>query len=109
MKKRIERKVYYKLQFSLGKVTVEDVDWVRDAMDALEISPSIMKCFQNTSVSVFEKNKGWHEAALDKNNPDFTVYYKEESVDALDRFLFKLRLRFPNFVAHTTHTLQEHF
>jgi len=107
MKKRIERKVYFKLQFSLGKVTSEDVDWVREAMEALETCPAIMKCFQNTSVSVFDGNGSWNR--LDNTNPDFTVYYREESVDALDRFLFKLRLRFPNFVAHTSQTLQEHF
>ncbi len=66
-----------------------------------------MKCFQNTSVSVFDDKGPWNK--LNDSTPDFTVYYREESIDALDRFLFKVRLRFPNFVAETTHTLQEYF
>jgi len=107
MKKRIEQKFYYKLQFSMGSITSEDGDWIREAMEALETNPAIMKCYQNTSVAVFDNQGPWDK--LNSPNPDYTVYYRKESVDALDRFLFKMKLRFPNCVVHTTQTLQEYF
>lgn len=91
----------------MGEITSEDGDWIREAMESLEKHAAIMKCFQNTSVANFGDQGGWRK--VDDSSPDYTIYYREESVDALDRFLFKVRLRFPNFVAHTTQTLQEHF
>ena len=107
MKKRIERPVYYRIKFSVGEITSEDGDWIREAMESLEKHAAIMKCFQNTSVANFGEVGEWEK--FNSPAPDYTIYYREASVDALDRFLFKVRLRFPNYVAHTSQTLQEHF
>jgi len=107
MKKRKEQKVYYRMTFSMGKVTNEEVDYVRGLMHKLEQHENIMKCFQNRDRAT---NKSEHQQRMFfTEGTDFTVYYREEEVDALTKMLFKLKLKFPDFVVHTAQTLQEHF
>jgi hypothetical protein len=94
--KYYEQRVFYKLQFSMGQLTLDEGDWVRKAMIKLEKQTAVMKCFQN-----------WERTSLLNHAPDFSVYYREENVESINKFIFKMQLKFPNFVLHTTQTLQE--
>jgi len=96
----IERLPSYKLTFSAGHLTVEEIEFIRTAMNKLERKSGISKCFQNINV----REAG---GTFTVNCPEFSVYYATEGLDCLNKFLFKMQLKFANFVIHTTQTLQE--
>lgn len=106
MKKRKERKFYFKLMFSMGQITEDEALYVRKAMDKLEKEDAVMQCFQNVHNNVSDDNFG---SLTDSDAPDYSIYYRGEHVECIDRFLFKIQLKFPNFKIETKHTLQEHF
>lgn len=74
-------------------------------MEKLEKQPMVMKCFQNTNQTPF-RGQLWkpNEAAQ-----DFSIYYREENIESINKFLFKVQLKFPNFIVNSTQTLQEYF
>ena len=103
--KRKEQKIYYKLTFSMGTITEDESTYVREAMEKLEQEAPIMKCFQNVHGNVL----GSSGRIINDIFPDFVIYYRGEDVDCINRFLFKMQLKFSDFVVHTTHTLQEYY
>ena len=106
MKKRKERKFYFKLMFSMGQITVTEAQYVREAMNKLEQEDPVMRCFQNVHNNVLGSNTG---SLFGESAPDFSIYYRGEHVECIDRFLFKIRLKFPDFKVETVHTLQEYY
>lgn len=103
--KHKEQKVYHKLMFSMGPITEEESTWVREAMEKLEAEEGIMKCFQNVNGHIL----GAVGRLIDDVAPDFSIYYRGDDIDCINRFLFKIQLKFPNFKVETTQTLQEYF
>lgn len=93
------------MKFSMGSITEEESAYVRTAMEALEREAPIMKCFQNVHGNVL----GAMGRLIDDVAPDFVIYYRGDDVDCINRFLFKIQLKFPNFKTETVQTLQEHF
>lgn len=74
---RIEQKKYFKLSFSVGVETPEDVDWVREQMQGLEKEPLIMKCFQNVTVS---RTQIRHNDWANENNA-FSIYLRKRTIN----------------------------
>lgn len=73
-------------------------------MNKLERKSGISKCFQNVpKVSAQGPSYGINFSGC----PDFSIYYAEEDLEYLNKFLFKMQLKFANVVIHTTQTLQE--
>ena len=95
------------MTFSAGDLTKDEIAYVRDKMNELERHPDVMRCFQNVDRAT-EKSEQQQRMFFQSGN-EFTIYYRKQEVDAIEKVLFKLRLKFPGFVAHTTQTLQEHF
>lgn len=109
MLKYVEHKKYYKLKFSVDIETPDDATWMRERMQTLEEEPLIMRCFQNIHVDPpFSHNKGIHSTDSLDSKPSFAIYYREENNKTIERFLFKIRLRFPNFTMETSQTLKEY-
>lgn len=89
----------------MGQITETEAQYVREAMNKLEQEDSVMCCFQN----VHNKLLGSKGSLFGDEVPDFSIYYRGEQVKCIDRFLFKIQLKFPNFKIETKHTMQEHF
>lgn len=106
MKKHKEQKVFYKLMFSMGQITEEESIFVRKAMEKLETEDEIMRCFQNVHGNVLDAPESLWPNPL---SPDFSIYYRGIDVDCVNRFLFKIQLKFPNFKVETIQTLQEYY
>ncbi len=107
MSKYVEHKKYYKLNFSVDVETAEDVTWIREAMETLEQEPLIMRCYQN--VNVTHGNNPIISANNWSNDINaFSIYYREENNNSIDKFLFKIRLRFPNFKHEHLQTMKEY-
>ncbi len=109
MSKYVEHKKYYKLNFSVDIETAEDVTWVREAMEGLEQEPLIMRCFQN--VNVTHNNNNNPKVSLNNWSSDcnaFSIYYREENNKSIHKFLFKVKLRFPNFKHECLQTMKEY-
>ena len=110
MSKYVEHKKYYKLKFSIDIETPDEVTWIRERMETLENEPSIMRCFQNVRVSPpFSANVGLDILDGLDGNPSFAIYYRDENNKTIERFLFKIKLRFPNFTMETSQTMKEYF
>lgn len=108
MSKYVEHKKYYKLRFSVDIETPDDATWIREGMGILENDPLVMRCFQNVHVNPpFSVNKVIHGTeSLD--SPSFVIYYREEHNKTIERFLFKVKLRFSNFTMEMSQTLKEY-
>jgi len=113
MTNRIEQKVYYKLSFNVDLQSVDDITWVREQMQVLEKEPDIMRCFQNMTVDYGSlgnnpniRNKNW---SIEDDAKGFSIYYRKEDNSTIDRFLFKVKLKFPNFRHEITQTVKEYF
>lgn len=103
------QKKYYKLAFSVDVETVEDIDWVREQMEKLEKEPLIMRCFQNVRVyDGFSNNPKVQQTDWSSESNKFAIYFREENNPVIDRFLFKVRLKFPNFKHEFTQTVKEY-
>lgn len=106
---RIEQKKYYKLSFSVDVETAEDVTWIRERMNGLEKEPSIMRCFQNVSIEWGSSTRQIvRQNDWSSDNNAFAIYYKDEENPTIDRFLFKIKLKFPNFKYAVTQTVKEY-
>ena len=95
------------MTFSMGEITADEVTYVRDYMQNLETHDDVIRCFQNITRAT-DKSED-QQQYFGPSNKDFTIYYRKKDIELLDRLLFKLKLKFPGFVAHTEQTLQEHF
>jgi hypothetical protein len=108
MTSRIEQKKYFKLSFSVDVETADDVTWVREQMEKLEKEPLIMRCFQNVRIHNFTNNPKVKINDWSSDCNAFAIYFREENNPVIDRFLFKVRLKFPNFKHEFTHTVKEY-
>jgi hypothetical protein len=98
MSRIIAQKKYYKLSFSVDVETMEDVNWVREQMETLEKEPLIMRCYQNVRVhDGFTNNPKVVVNDWSSTCNTFAIYYREENNTVIDKFLFKVKLKFPNF------------
>ena len=103
------QKKYYKLSFSVDIETIEDVDWVREHMETLEKEPVVMRCFQNIRVHNFTNNPKIQHTDWSSDHNSFAIYYREENDRAIEKFLFKVKLKFPNFKHEFTQSVKEYF
>ena len=104
--RRKEQKVYFKMTFSMGEITEDEALYVRKAMEKLEKEELVMRCFQNVHNNVLGNIK---DLSFSHNDPNYSIYYRSENLKCIDRFLFKIRLKFPDFKVETVHTLQEYY
>lgn len=90
----------------MGQITEDEAQYVREAMNKLEEETPIMRCFQN----VYNNPLGGVVGSLfTTDTTNYSIYYRGEDVECIDRFLFKIQLKFPNFKVETKHTLQEYY
>lgn len=108
MSRIIAQKKYYKLSFSVDVETAEDVTWVREQMEKLEKEPLVMRCFQNVSIHNFTNNPKVRVNDWSNDCNAFAIYYREENNSVIDKFLFKVRLKFPNFKHEFTQTVKDY-
>jgi len=103
------QKKYFKISFSVDIETTEDVLWIKEQLEALEDDPLIMRCFQNIHV-----HNGWTNNPTIQSNDwttdtnKFAIYYREENNPTIDKFLFKIKLKFPGFKHEFTQTVKEY-
>lgn len=109
MSRIIAQKKYYKLSFSVDIETMEDVDWVREQMEALEKEPLIMRCYQNVRVHNHTNNPKIQKTDWSSDHNTFAIYYREENDIVIDKFLFKVKLKFPNYKHEFTQTVKEFY
>jgi len=109
MSRIIAQKKYYKLAFSVDIETAEDVTWIREQMEKLEAEPLIMRCFQNVRVyDAFSNNPKISQTDWTSDVNAFAIYYREEHNITIEKFLFKVKLKFPNFKHEFTQTVKEY-
>lgn len=108
MSKYGEKKVtekFYRMTFSIGDVTEKEIQHVREYMQKLEKHDGIMRCFQNVDRATIKSKQQW---GVSNRDTDFTIYYREDSEAKLDKLLFKLKLKFPEFIICKEETLQSY-
>jgi len=103
--KKVKEK-YYRMTFGIGKVTEKEIKDVREFMQKLEKHDGIMRCFQNIDRATNRSEQQRFEART--AGTDFTIYYREDSEGKLNKLLFKLKLKFPDFTLVKEETLQSY-
>lgn len=105
-----EKKVtakYYRMTFSVGEVNEEQIKDIRKAMQKLEKIDGVMRCFQNIDRAT-NRSDAQRKYEQRTYGSDFTVYYEEDSEEAMNKLLFKLKLKFPEFTICKEETLQSY-
>ena len=104
-----EKKVtskYYRMTFSVGEINEEQIKDIRTTMQKLEKIDGVMRCFQNIdrATTKSDEQKRWAHTS----GSDFTIYYEENSEEAMNKLLFKLKLKFNEFKICKEETLQSY-
>ncbi len=110
MSKYDEKKVtekFYRMTFSVGDVTEKEIKDIREIMQKLEKVDGVMRCFQNIDRAT---NRSLEQKKLEvrMEGSDFTIYYRENCEAALNKLLFKLKLKYPDFSLCKEETLQSY-
>jgi len=110
MSKYGEKKVtekFYRMTFSVGEVTEKEIADIRKIMQKLEKIDGVMRCFQNIDRAT-NRSLDQQLWQAEMEGSDFTIYYRENCEAALNKLLFKLKLKYPDFSLCKEETLQSY-